>query len=116
MTLDNSSATGDGVAIASADICPNASFNPGEPTGCFTSESLITFAADGFSGLTDSKSFGTATFFDVFTDLTVDGGPSGSASLGSATFAVTVTPEPATGWLLLAGCGALLLKRFLRPV
>lgn len=115
ITLENSSATGIGAAIASADICPGGAFNPDVPIGCPTSaESLITFVTAGPSGTTDSRSFTITSFFDVFADLTIDGGLAGTAHMGSARFEATTVPEPSTALLMVVGCGAVALGRVRR--
>jgi len=115
LTLGGSTATGDGAAIATADICPNGSFFAGGPIGCPTSpQSLITDVSAFDSTLTDSRNFAFSSFFDVFVDLTIDGGLSGTAHMGSATFQVAAVPEPSTVLLVGIGCGALFLRRFRR--
>lgn len=119
--LNNPSATGDGAAIASLDICPNASFIGNAPLGCPTlPASLIAFKTADSESLSDTRNFGATSFFDVFADLTIDGGLAGTARLDSATVQVTATgstaaiPEPATALLLIMGSGVLALGRFRR--
>ena len=110
--LENPSATGDGAVISSLDICPNASFSGGAPLGCpNTPATLIALKTATFSSLSDSKDFIATSFFDVFVDLTIDGGLSGSATMDSATVRVTVIPEPASALLIIIGCGVLALAR-----
>jgi hypothetical protein len=53
--------------------------------------------------LTDFASFPVTSFFDIFVDLSVDGGLAGSATFGSAAVQLTATPEPAAVLLTLAG-------------
>lgn len=111
MTLGPSSAaTGDGVATATEDICPGGTFTGDQPLGCPNSPaSLITFAADFGSSTSDTANFSPASFFDIFVDLTVDGGTFGSAHLDSATVQVSAqpapVPEPASALLLLTTFG-----------
>ncbi len=103
--------TGDGVNIASLDICPGAMFSGNSPTGCAASQSAISLESVGFSMLSDSKTFTASSFFDVFADLTADGGPSGSARFGSASVTINATPEPTTILLVLGGLTTLALSR-----
>ena len=113
--LDNPSASGDGAVTASLDICPAASFSGGAPLGCpATPATLIALKTATFSTPSDSKDFVATSFFDVFVDLTIDGGLSGSATMDSATVQVTVTPEPASALLINIGCGVLALARLRR--
>lgn len=102
------SATGTGDANAVANICPGGMFASSNMDGCPMAETLI---ASTFSDLSDSRSFAKTSFLDVFMDLTVDGGPAGTATLNSATFGVTTIPEPATNMLLLTGMVAIALIR-----
>lgn len=108
-----SGATGDGLVLASMDICPGAAFAPDEPTGCPNSLSLISAVFDDPLGgpppSSDSATLGPANSFDIFLDLTADGGFGGGASLDSATVGIVaaeqeaVTPEPDTIALTAAG-------------
>jgi hypothetical protein len=71
--------------------------------------SLILYHIEGDSLTTDSNGFGPSSFFDVFVDITIDGGPAGTASLdGTVTSQFTpeqaVIAEPAT--VLLNDLGA----------
>jgi hypothetical protein len=117
--LNSPTAVGDGAVTGVLDVCPGGSFSGGQPIGCPTSPgTAIAFATDGFSGLTDSLSFGPTSFFDVFVDLTIDGGLSGSASLPSASVSIAAIPEPVTEFLIAAGLGLigiLLARRPRRP-
>jgi len=103
-----STATGDGVATATEDVCAGGFFVGDQPLGCpGSASSLITFAADFGSSRSDTASFSPTSFFDIFVDLTVDGGAVGSAHLDSATVQVTAVPEPSSVLLLLTIFGAL---------
>lgn len=108
--LNSPIATGDGAVTASLDICPGALFSGNSPTGCANSVSLISVATSGFSMPTDSASFPISSFFDVFTDLSVDGGlGGGSARFNSASVTIQATPEPSAQQLMLAGLAMLTL-------
>lgn len=103
LSLNSASASGDGVNTAVENICPGASFTGNSPLGCPGSSSLVTFADASSSQLTDFASFPVTSFFDIFVDLSVDGGLAGSATFGSAAVQLTATPEPAAALLTLAG-------------
>jgi hypothetical protein len=115
ITLDGS-ATGDGAATATEDICPGATFSGGAPLGCPTAPaSLVTLAVSPFGSMpTDSASFAATSFFDVFVDLTVDGGLSGGATLNSATVQFIAAPEPEPAILMLTGLVGLAFRRIRR--
>ena len=103
--------TNDGANIASLDICPGAMFSGNSPSGCPASQSAISLETVGFSMLSDSKMFTASSFFDVFADLTADGGSGGSARFGSASVTINSTPEPATTLLVLGGLTMLALTK-----
>lgn len=111
ITLNNPSATGDGVVTATEDICPDANFSGNAPQGCPASQSLVAFATADLAALSDSKTFPVSSFFDIFVDLTVDGGIDGTAVLPSATVQLSAVPEPSSVFLVLAGLGAIGLAR-----
>jgi hypothetical protein len=110
LSLGSSSVVPDGVNTIIADICPDGSFSS-PSSGCGTSPaSLIVFDTGDASTLSESATSGPSSFFDVFFDLTIDGGLGGSAMLGpklgelrlaSSGGGGGTVPEPAT-WLLLA--------------
>lgn len=104
ISLGSPTVTGDGAVTAILDVCRNALFSGGAPAGCSgNSATAIAFAIAGDSQLSDSVGFGGSSFFDVFVDLTADGGLSGSATLTSASVSISAVPEP--GAMLLAGAG-----------
>ena len=103
IALGEASATGDGAVLGVLDVCSGGLFAGGQPSGCSgTADSTIVFATE-FDRMTSSTLTFTppSNFFDVFVDLTVDGGGFGTAALGSAQAGVT-TPEPAS--MALLGC------------
>jgi hypothetical protein len=113
MLLGPASATEDGVVIASQDICPGGAFAGSTPLGCpGVPSSLITFAAEFGSSNSDSAQFAPPTnFFDIFVDLVIDGGTSGTAHLESAAVQISAVPEPATVLLVGTFLGGLALRR-----
>jgi PEP-CTERM motif len=99
--------TGDAAVTGILDVCPDGSFAGGAPLGCPTSPaSLVVFAIDQSSLLSGSANLPVSSFFDVFVDLTIDGGLSGSATLGSATVGFSSVPEPSAGLLVALGLSA----------
>jgi len=111
ITLNSPVAAGDGVDTATENICPGASFSGNLPFGCpKPAVSLVTFDNATFSQLSDSTSFPATSFFDIFVDLTADGGLAGSATFNSATVQVTATPEPAPALLMMAGLATLAFR------
>jgi len=100
-------AAGDGAVTALLDVCPNGSFSGSAPLGCPTSPaSLVVFAIEQSSLLSDSARFAASRSADVFVDLTLDGGRTGSATLNSATVGFSTVPEPSAGLLLALGLSA----------
>jgi len=106
--LTSPRAAGDGAVTALLDVCPNGSFSGSAPLGCPTSPaSLLVFAIDQSSLLSDSASFSVSRSVDVFVDLTLDSGRTGSATLNSATVGFSTVPEPSAGVLVGLGLAAL---------
>jgi hypothetical protein len=114
ITLGSPQAAGDGVAIGILDVCAEGSFLGVEPIGCSGSPGTAIVAASDFDTVfSDGVSFPGSSFFDVFVDLTVDGGLGGFASMDSAAVTVT-TPEPSTMLVIafaLAGLSVLEARR-----
>jgi hypothetical protein len=110
--LGNATVSGDGVVLGILDVCADGSFLGIEPIGCTgTPGSAIAFAISGDASPRANLSFSPpASFFDVFVDITIDGGLNGSASLQSAQ-AGTETPEPGAMALVALGLGVLGLIR-----
>ncbi len=120
IALDSSAvATDEAAIIIVEDKCLNGMFS--SPSfGCSSGDTLtlIVFAIEGISELTQTGT-SPATFFDVFIDLIVDGGPplsAGGATLGPTLGEFRLTqvgsngtavPEPASWMLLLIALLAL---------
>ena len=116
ITLNQSSFTGDGAVIGILDVCPGAMFSGGTPVGCPSSPgSALAAVSEGGSFPSDVTTLPISSFFDVFAELTIDGGLSGTASLPSATVGISAVPEPSTTLLLpfvaLAGAQAVRKRR-----
>jgi len=88
--------TGDGAITGILDVCAGGTFFPDQPSGCTgLPGAAIAFAIGVDSLLSSRLDFPPTSFFDVFVDISIDGGLNGSASLDSASVSAT-TPEPAT--------------------
>lgn len=120
MLDSTASATGEAAITLIEAKCLNGTFSA--PFGCSPPASdviLAVFAIDGVSDLTVTATFPPASFFDVFIDLIVDGGPdlsAGQATLGPTLGEFRLTqvgsngtpvPEPASWTLLLIALLAL---------
>lgn len=111
LSMVGSSVTEDGSITAIEDKCIGGTFAGADPsTACAgTGLSLLVIDVDGFQQLSDTAAFAASSFFDVFTDVTIDGGLLGSATLngtvtnrfGDANAAAV--PEPSA--ILLVGSG-----------
>lgn len=104
--LNSPVALGDGAVTGILDVCAGGSFAGNGPVGCSASASTaVAFAINGDSALSGSVNFPATSFFDVFVDLTIDGGSAGSASLPSAAVSIGAVPEPSVALLIAAGLG-----------
>jgi hypothetical protein len=112
LSLAGATATTDGAVTGIENLCIGGSFSGSEPSGCpGLSDALAAFAIDGFSQLSDSRQFPASSFFDVFVNLTVDGGLTGTATLESATVNFNAVPEPSTFIFVLTALGFAALGR-----
>jgi len=124
ITLDSSAfASGAGAITLIEDKCLNGSFTS-PILGCPPTSTiqLTAIATELLSDFTETATFPPASFFDVFIDLIVDGGPdffTGRATLGPTLGEFRLTqvgaavPEPASWMLLLIALLALGALRWL---
>jgi hypothetical protein len=106
LSMAGATATGDGVVTVIEDKCLGGNFDPTSPIGCTgTAANLIVFLLE-VGGLPEGSTvehltFAPVAFIDLFVDIAVDGGPTGSAALASVT--TQFVPEPASLGLLVVG-------------
>jgi hypothetical protein len=106
LSLGSSTVVPDGADTIIADICPDGAF-ASPSSGCSTFPvSLIVFDVGSDASPSDSTSIVASSFFDVFVDIVIDGGPTGDSTLGptlgefrTAVSASSSVPEPSTWWL-----------------
>jgi hypothetical protein len=109
ITLNDSAATDDGVALATLDVCSGGAFSGSSPVGCAGVQgAAIAAITSDLPVPSDQTPAMVSSFFDVFVDLSVDGGLVGTSSLGSGTVAITsqgtaAVPEPGAAILVAAG-------------
>lgn len=105
--LSGAAATGDGVALLVEDLCIGAMFAT-PPSGCAGDASvLIAFADASFSEIDVTTAFVKTALLDVVANPIVDGGPDGTATLGSVSLSFVAAPgtavaEPPTPILFLS--------------
>lgn len=102
LAVAGASATGDGAVTVIEDLCRGAQLI-GVACGGETT-TLITFAIDGDTNLTEAASFASVPLLGVLADIGVDGGLDGSGALETVILrfqtAATTVPEPSTLALL----------------
>jgi hypothetical protein len=115
LTMTGAAATGDGVVTAVEDKCLGAPFAGDHPSsGCANQLTHIALVSEFDTIVPDPASFPVESFFDVFTEIVVDGGPAGSAELRGAVtneFSTRAASEPVTLLLLGPGAAALVRRR-----
>ena len=89
LSMSGSSVTPDGAVTAVEDKCGGGTFGGSDPSAPCSGTligPLIVFDIGTIADLTETTSdFAMTSFFDVFTEIAVDGGLDGSASLGTVT-------------------------------
>ena len=129
LDVTGSAAANDGVLTVVEDMCLGDTFVV-DPGFCFSGDTRsMIFAHDAVGPTGPDSSVFASSFLDVFVDLTIDGGLSGSASLGDSgnpgiistmfTTETTTVPEPSVMSLLGSGLFGLWTvrrrKRFFTP-
>lgn len=115
IATSSAGATGDGAVTATQDLCPDRVFAGTSPTGCPSAPPpLIAFATVLDADPDSTVSVSPTAYLDVFTDVVVDGGPSGTASLGAVTLSLGGVPEPSLTAQLVTGLVALACLRRMR--
>jgi hypothetical protein len=96
LAMSGSFAAPDGAVTVVEDLCLGGTFFPFEPSGCTgVPLTLIVFDIGIDRDTSEGAQFAAVGLLDVFKDIVVDGGLSGSGQLGSASNQFVV-PEPAT--------------------
>lgn len=114
IALNSPTVTGDGAVTGILDVCAGGNFAGSAPSGCpTTARSALVFAtAGGPNQLSDSVSFVPTSFFDIFFDVSIDGGSTGRATLTSTSLGVNAVPEPSAIILVALGIGAIGIRRY----
>ena len=112
LSMTGSTATGDGVVTVIEDLCLEGTFvtNPGNCSNPPPVSLVIAQDSLGPTGPDVTLLPPGTSFFDVFTDITIDGGLIGTASVTTVRNQFAV-PEPSTFLLLSSGLVTLSMAR-----
>ncbi len=110
-SVSGPSFTGRSVDLALSDVTPDGvvtalQFGPGPVLAAFDIGPLGSLA-----DLSASTPFAPVSFFDIFTEITIDGGLNGQAHLGLVTDRFIAVPEPMTALLFTSGLAGLAARR-----
>jgi hypothetical protein len=114
LSMTGTSATGDGVVLAIEDKCTGGTYAGADPTTPCSDTPVTAIVVQDAFGLVspDVVSFPVRSFFDVFVEIPVDGGLSGSAEIdGAVRTAFASAPEPSMMLILGFGLAAALARR-----
>lgn len=113
VSLNSPVVSGNAAVTGILDVCAGGSFSGNSPVGCSAASGTAVAAATaaGPNQLSDTLSFASSSFFDIFFNVSIDGGGTGSALLPSATLGVDAVPEPSTSLLMVLGFGAIGILR-----
>ena len=108
LSLLDPSASGDGVVTALEFVCVGGLYLLPDPSLCGGSGEAIFAVAHNVFGTDppDIQTFGIDSFFDVFFEITIDGGTAGSSGLGTVRATFASVPEPAAVVLIATGMAA----------
>jgi hypothetical protein len=112
LSMNGASASGDGVVVAVGDTCAGGTFAGANPAAPCSGTAATAIALQDAIGLISpgTAAFPSSSFFDVFVQLTIDGGLAGTAALDGSVRTVFV-PEPSTLLVMAVGLGAVLARR-----
>lgn len=117
IALLDATATDSGSVTNVQNLCLGGAFGPDGVSGCMgKAVNQIAIVTDGLSDPIQTAAFAAIGALAVATDIAIDGGGKGTASLGSTTnlfrsVAVVAVPEPAPIFLLCAGVLAFAVRR-----
>lgn len=116
LSLSGTTVSGDGVVLAVEEKCLGDVFAGDAPSGpclgTLMDPPLIVFDIGIEADFSERAPLAATTFFDVFTQIVVDGGLEGSATLnGTVTNRFETAPEPSALLLLGAGVALAAMKR-----
>src|SRR5579884_2596298 len=107
VTLNSPAFTADGSVTAIHDACPAGNFSGGV---CSTTDyNAIVSDLSALTDLSEGTAFAATSPVAFMTDIGLDPGSTGTASLQSASVSVTAIPEPAQTGFLVGAAAALLL-------
>jgi hypothetical protein len=112
LSMSGSGASGDGVVTVVEELCMGGPFPASVFAGCAQApETLVLFQIEGDSVTAVRAPLATADFLGVRMDITIDGGPAGTATLAGVTNRFESIPEPSGALVMLSGLATLWVAR-----